>query len=89
MLEAVCVRGLGVFSRQRQNVQRPCVERLSPGTQRSKCEGTGKVLGEEAGRAGPVHLFAYINPTCLAQSVHLTFSCFALTYFHLTFSDSD
>lgn len=47
MLEAVCVRGLGVFSRQRRNVQRPCVERLSPGTEEAGVRG-----GEGAGRGG-------------------------------------
>lgn len=55
-----------------------------------KCEGTGKVLGEEAGRVGPCPLVCIHTPHVpCAQSVHLTFSCFALTYFHLTFSDSD
>lgn len=42
MLEAVCVRGLVVFSRQR-----PCVERLSPGTEEAGVRG-----GEGAGRGG-------------------------------------
>lgn len=85
MLEAVCVRGLGVFSRQRQNVQRPCVERLSPGTQRSKCEGTGKVLGEEAGRAGPRPLVCIHTPhvPCTVSSPHLLLLCSDLLSSHL------
>lgn len=51
--------------------------------------GRGRCWERRLDGQGPVHLFAYIHPTCLAQSVHLIFSCFALTYFHLTFSDSD
>lgn len=55
-----------------------------------KCEGMGKVLGEEARRARPCPLVCIHTPHMpCAQSVHLTFSCFALTYFHLTFTDSD
>lgn len=65
MLEAVCVRGLAVFSRQR-----PCVERLSPGTGQAGARGgEGAGRGGEPGRALSSRFRTYAPRTSCSQLI--------------------